>query len=564
MQSSIHTPRQNDGPGAPDDEFHRAQTLRKSRAKKFLSDEMAMYSLLVALTFHHYLSCITKVGFRLMDADRRDISKEQLPQRQRQKREKRRLRFKGAQAFHIEDPPCEETSKFADIFSSAQKVVSLFWKALTAPEALTKSHFAIPAAFYPASRSRDDMRKQVSEDILKSIAQLKWRLLIQQLRTPYSFLDPETECDPTTLTSSPTCCLDPFWGRQVQSDLKHADDPVARLEGHIKAFSENARGVSHREETMHASQRVLASGWRSKAPLFRSQAAGMVCQTSLRNYTSRTGQSCQQAPKHVIQAARSARVKKITHKRPRQYGSPLFTYINSMKQEGSTLTNEELREAWKGLCHADRADWKRKHVARVATKRVISNATAANLEAKTERNLSDLSPWQIGSARFPLQEQHLESFMLPFRNKASGLVQLSNSKTLVLGSTILWMHALWLPKQHLGSPSQTTQKRSRISWIQKDVFLAAWIFTRDCAKRRMLLWCLRLWLWLKVFPVTTLWSWLKNPQALKKNDLLSTFALSQDWGVWTCFLSKNYSLTIDSIYQCQYQYHFTWFSCIWS
>lgn len=439
MQSSIHTPRQNDGPGAPDDEFHRAQTLRKSRAKKFLSDEMAMYSLLVALTFHHYLSCITKVGFRLMDADRRDISKEQLPQRQRQKREKRRLRFKGAQAFHIEDPPCEETSKFADIFSSAQKVVSLFWKALTAPEALTKSHFAIPAAFYPASRSRDDMRKQVSEDILKSIAQLKWRLLIQQLRTPYSFLDPETECDPTTLTSSPTCCLDPFWGRQVQSDLKHADDPVARLEGHIKAFSENARGVSHREETMHASQRVLASGWRSKAPLFRSQAAAMVCQTSLRNYTSRTGQSCQQAPKHVIQAARSARVKKITHKRPRQYGSPLFTYINSMKQEGSTLTNEELREAWKGLCHADRADWKRKHVARVATKRVISNATAANLEAKTERNLSDLSPWQIGSARFPLQEQHLESFMLPFRNKASGLVQLSNSKTLEVKE---WLRAV--------------------------------------------------------------------------------------------------------------------------
>lgn len=391
---------------------------------------MAIYHLLVTLCFHHYLTAVTKVAFALTDQDKQGIAVEKLPQHQ-QAKARRRCRFKGAQAFQI-DEDAEDPDKgytMMDFFKKAHSVTDLFWAALMSPEALDKTHFAVPAVFWPRQFPKDDMYKRMTLDILKTLCALKWRVFYKEATTPFCFLkDTMSDAEPVCqrFLAMPSCCLDAHWGRPVQKHVKdsHSEDQGAtKFANHMKTFMANARIVSHREETMHAQQRTMAGGFKSKAQLFSRQASEMVLATCLTHYERRTNISVQRAPERLKQAGKVVRARKVVHKRPRQMGSSMFLYVAEMRKNGSDLSAGELRTQWRELPNGQKNIWKRKQ-ALVNGKKRLMKKKWDETKAQADDNalsMSEKSPWQLGDDRYPLHEKHVVEWMSSYKNKANGL-----------------------------------------------------------------------------------------------------------------------------------------------
>ena len=410
------------------DPFRKAMAVRKQRSKMFVSNEFAAFNILFALTFHYVLTRVTATAFALMNADRDDIVEKKLSQHQ-ELLLKKRLRFKGAEAFQLADQQHNNPgSTTAEVFTHTSEVIDLLWRVLLSPEALAETVFGVPVAFWPQGNPRPDMLHRMAEDVLKTLSGLKWRLLYQSHMPPYKYIclqDPAADASEATtefLAFKP-CCLDPFWGRPIQAELKRLDDfseQVAQFHRHIRVFATNCRGVSSREENMHAAQRAAAGGWKSKAALFPKQAADSVLRNSMDNFTSRTGIVGNTAPAHVKAASRVTRTKKIIHKRPRQYGNAMFFFIACKKREGTTKTDAELKTEWFGMPAPTVASWKAKHVVAVAGRRVAQQQVARHA-AEQAASTINRSPWGIGDNNLPLKEEHLQSFLKPFQNKATGL-----------------------------------------------------------------------------------------------------------------------------------------------
>eukprot|EP00438_Fugacium_kawagutii_P000469 Skav217122 [mRNA] locus=scaffold783:282755:286276:- [translate_table: standard] len=389
----------------------------------------------MALCFHFVLTHVAATAFALMNADRDDLIKKQLPQKQ-EKLFRRRLRFKGAQALLDAEQPKIPGSTLTEVFANTAEVVDLLWTVLTSPGALTDSIFSVVVAFYPHGNSRSDMLKRMTEDIFKTLSGLKWRILYQNHAPPYKYLQcsaPDFDASNATIEflAMRPCCLDPSWARPIQEQLQQFNDleeQVSQFQKHIKTFTGNCRGVSSREENMHATQRVSAGGWKSKAKLFVRQAAECVLRASLENFTSRTGIAPNTAPPHIKAASQVVRTKKIIHKRPRQYGSAMFYFIAARKKENPQQTQEELRQEWTQLAPAIKLSWKTQHVAAVASRRMAKKhmekqtADASNFQASS-------SPWGLGDSRHPLKEQHMVDFLEPFQRRSTGIEALGECKS---------------------------------------------------------------------------------------------------------------------------------------
>jgi len=353
------------------DAFRRAMATRRRRSKQFLSDPMAAFTILLMLTLHHYLSQVTQIAFALTDADRKGIQQKQPTQRKKEKL-RRRLRFKGAEAF-AEPQPLPDTPSLADLFAKASEVVQLLWKAIQCPEALAEALFAIPAAYFPETEHKETMHRKLTDDLLKTISGLRWRFLDKTMSPPYKYLDliakdvedESAQKAADDLCGTPPCCLDPFWGKPIFDAVKEAGDADIQgraLSTHMKTFGENVRGVSSREECLHASQRVAAGGWKGKAALFERQSADSVVRCSLDHYTLRSGISVGKQSKEMKVKTKSVRkrVAANKHSRPNQYGSAFFFFKNCKKRDGCTATFQELNRQWQQMEDVEKGQWKRK------------------------------------------------------------------------------------------------------------------------------------------------------------------------------------------------------------
>lgn len=409
--------------------------VRKQRSKQFVENQLAPFYIFMALCFHFVLTHVAATAFALMNADRDDLIKKQLAHRQ-EKFLRKRLRFKGAQALLEAEQPKIPGSTLTEVFASTTEVIDLLWTVLTSPGALTDSIFSVVVAFYPPGHTRPEMLKRMTEDIMKTLSGLKWRILYQKHVPPYKYLHcqaPDFNASDETVEflGMRPCCLDPFWARPIQQELQQLNDieeQVSQFQRHIKTFAGNCRGVSSREENMHATQRVSAGGWKSKAKLFVRQAAECVLRTSLENFTSRTGINPGTAPSHIKAASRVVRARKIIHKRPHQYGSPMFYFISAQQKENPQQTQQELRQQWAQLAPAAKKTWKTKRIAAVAARR-MAKKHMQDQTTEFSNSKASLSPWGLGDNRRPLKEQRLADFLEPFQQRSTGIPALGECKS---------------------------------------------------------------------------------------------------------------------------------------
>ena len=160
--------------------------VRKQRSKQFLSNPLAAFNIIFTLVFHYLLTHVTAAAFALMDSDRDDIM-EKKPTHRQEIKERKRLRYKGAQCF--EDPEHQpQGSGMADLFLKASQVVNVLWTVLASPGALTESIFSVPGAFWPEGHGRHQLLERLVDDILKTLCGLKWRILYRKEAPPLQCL----------------------------------------------------------------------------------------------------------------------------------------------------------------------------------------------------------------------------------------------------------------------------------------------------------------------------------------------------------------------------------------
>lgn len=411
---------------------------RKSKSKQFLQAPDSAFILVTTLVLHHYLCRVSVVAFKQHDADRSDLP--QKPSETQQKAANRRLRFKGAQALSAphEDPNRKYT--MIDIFDSGLQAVWMFWNVINNPHSLHRSMFALCEMFWPANLPKSDMLWRLTEDVLKTIAGLKWRFVTKGKAPPYNLLalaDPDCPDNIqkglfASFCALPNCCLDQWWGKPVRQDMDRQEDQDAQLlclKKHVAAFARNARAVSSREESLHKSQRYFAGGWVARAPTFAKQSAQVVLETSMTHYSRRTGVSKRGASAGVKRAAKVVQKGKVQHCRPRHWGNPMFTFINDQRRAGSELTFSDLKRQWVGMPAPEKQEWSRKQRLTVSTRRWAKRSvqTAAAAEETEDENRS---PWNLGNDSVPLRPEFLSDFLKPFQKRASGLDALQPSDCL--------------------------------------------------------------------------------------------------------------------------------------
>eukprot|EP00438_Fugacium_kawagutii_P033553 Skav211087 [mRNA] locus=scaffold2002:161067:162758:+ [translate_table: standard] len=420
--------------GGQEDAWRKTLSIRKHRSKSFLTHQFAAFSILLVLAFHYYLGKLGTIGFGLHDADRQDIADKTSTQKQDQKR-KRRLRYKGAQLFEfLHDGEGDQGYSFLHFFGATLDAINIFWKLLTEPQTYARSLFAIVEMFWPQGHLRCDLHTRISGDVLKTVAALKWRIILRAKRAPYNLLQLGEDTCPQelaqtrmdTFLTTPSCCLDPWWAQPVLQHVESQDEyslQVECLKKHVQAFRSNARGVSSREETQHAAQRTLAAGWKASPPMFERQCAEMILRNSWEYFASRSKGAQRGAPEAVRAASKIVRKRKILHPRPNQLGSPMFAWIAHRRKAGCTDTVAELRAQWKNLAQGVKETWARKHRLAVATRRFV-NKQVSQSAALEERDSSNRTPWGVGDSRYPLDPQHVANFLEPFRKRETGMGEL--------------------------------------------------------------------------------------------------------------------------------------------
>lgn len=415
--------------GEDEDPFRRANSIRKSRAKTFFTNEGALFTLASVLVYHHFLGRVTKICFRLRDHDRED-AEEPMPEGPPPKK---RFLFKGSQAFQPVEP---RKCKQLDIYESSKDCVDIFWRILTSTEAFDKTVFGLLPFFWPSNWSKEDLYIRVASDTLKTISGLKWRVMARKQLPPVSLLQLAEDDVPEEALQKGTdsfmalqpCCMDPWWALPVKQDISSQQglqEQAARLRNHARIFRRTSRVVSAREENGHASQRIIAGGFRAKPVMFERQAAEMTLMASLSNHQDATKSTLQGASDAVKTSAKISRVRKIVHKRPRQFGSSMFYFISSQLRNGAAASTAQLRTQWKNLNPAEKETWQRKHRVAVASKRFAKAYAEQKSKEAADRKLTR-SPWNLGSGQYPLKAELLKHFLKEFQTKASGLQKVSS------------------------------------------------------------------------------------------------------------------------------------------
>ena len=340
--------------------------VRKKRSKQFLENPLCIFTMLNTLVFHHYLSRVTAAAFELHNSDKEGIPLK--PSKLQEAKQRKRLLFKGAQVLEEPQDSAEEHASLLKMYGRAHEVVKLLWTVLSSLDAIERTAFCVPMAYWPENMSKADMFQRLSLDILKGIAALKFRILEKSVMPPYSLLEiarpgasPELLSAKTReFLSTPQCCLDACWAKPVQQKVLSEADQPRTLHMHAARFSTSCRGVSSREEALHAQQRKHARGWEGAPILFVRQAAESVLQTAWDNFSVRTGIQEKGAPEKVKAASKIVRKRVIKHARPRQLGSPYFFFRNAAKKS-STETNEQIHRRWHTLSPEELQHWKMRH-----------------------------------------------------------------------------------------------------------------------------------------------------------------------------------------------------------
>lgn len=412
-----------------DDQFHRAMAVRKKRSKQFLENPLCIFTMLNTLVFHHYLSRVTAAAFELHNSDKEGIPLK--PSKLQEAKQRKRLLFKGAQVLEEPQDSAEEHASLLKMYGRAHEVVKLLWTVLSSLDAIERTAFCVPMAYWPENTSKADMFQRLSLDILKGIAALKFRILEKSVMPPYSLLEiarpgasPELLSAKTReFLSTPQCCLDACWAKPVQQKVLSEADQPRTLHMHAARFSTSCRGVSSREEALHAQQRKHARGWEGAPILFVRQAAESVLQTAWDNFSVRTGIQEKGAPEKVKAASKIVRKRVIKHARPRQLGSPYFFFRNAAKKS-STETNEQIHRRWNTLSPEELQHWKMRHRLHSGRNKWMKAELAKKKEAEEEARKSVSAPWGLGDDRFPLKESYLRDFLQPYQRKHTGLREL--------------------------------------------------------------------------------------------------------------------------------------------
>ena len=357
------------------------------------------------------------------------------------KKARTRYRFKAKNNEEV-DAEQRQPVKFADVAAAARSAVTHLWSCLPG-EAST---FEVAKAFWPSAESQSDMCKALTENILRNVAALKWRILSRLAQPPLSCAELEKYMENGALRTSPgeqedeemasalsrhcekllsskPCCLDWNWARQVRDEVQACAraDREKCFSKHAASFLRSFRGSSLQEETTHALQRKIAGGDAGHARRFHSQASNFVVQRLARAFHKRGGRQLATAPAAVKAAAKVARVKKVIHKRPKQFGSPAFFYVAQQQRQGDQRTNKELLLAWKNLDDQSKAVWKSRQVLQATMRRRVDRD-----RQQAESNVAALqTTWHVGDQDFPLRQEFIDNLLNPFRLRDSGLAKLA-------------------------------------------------------------------------------------------------------------------------------------------
>ena len=300
----------------------------------------------------------------------------------------------------------------------------------------------VPAAYWPeqGQHAKSDMFKRMTDDTLKSLGGLKFRCLVKFVHPPLSTVEAalapagsdEQHESCLKFCACRKCCLDPFWGQPVQDDVLKAAEVSEEKQldtflDHAQEFEKQARVVSLREEQMHVTQKQAAGGTQGRPSPFERQAAETVLGMSSRNFVSRGGPELNGAPAEVQKARTAVRKEKITHKRPNQFGNTAVFYSNEMQKQGSKCSRSDLIRQFKGLSEVEQSSWRGKHHYEVSSKRKLQRAVdAASADRLAEPAWrASKTPWGIGTADLPLDPEHVEAFLAPYRTQASGRAALA-------------------------------------------------------------------------------------------------------------------------------------------
>lgn len=392
--------------------------VRKSRSLAFMRNPLSAFSLFMMLTMNLLLQNIVGVAFKLIKVGL------DMPSEKRSKR--RRLRHKASphSPDHVEDDK-DDNRKYSilDVLKTTQSALQLLWRVLQC--AVENSVFCVAAAFYPpeAQAPRNEMYEQISSDVLKTIAGLKFRIIQRFAESPFSLVDltqdtpePVVRKKLDAFLGQRKCCLDVGWSQPVQADLlKEEHDQLGLLLDHVDQFRKNGRSVTVREEALHAQQRRLANGFHSRPKPFPRQAAESVVAVAAANFTARGGRAnLQAAPPRVVQGVRKVRKNKLKHTRPSQMGNPMLTFVSTKLRANPGTTREHWRQQWTTLPPSARTSWTLRHKTQVRQRRTADKLHA---EARAKDAESVSTPWGMGDAEFPLRASFVSDLLDMFQDR---------------------------------------------------------------------------------------------------------------------------------------------------
>ena len=414
--------------------------IRKSRSDSFLKDETAAFSLLCVLSLQLLLQRITRAAFQLMHADREQLGFSRLGADLERAKRRRRC-SKQAAGEHTAESVAGRVYTLKDVLTSTRSVMKDLWALLASN--VRETLWCVATSYWPPEKGSSEMFEMLTNDTLKTIAALKFRITMRFDFPPLSLLglrvathergpapasggQPQEveEIDPRVqgFMQTSSCCLDPFWGRVVQDALREEVAVTEALADHVNSWEKHTRAVSVREEKEHALQRKLASGYVARPRTFHHQAAGMVLSSAAGHFHARGGRSLK-SPDPVVQKAMAlVRKKRVIHARPKQFGSGMFLFVSAKLKANSGTTREHWRAVWKGMNDGERSGWVARHRMAVATRRAQQKQQSEHAKSK-EPVVS--SPWNLGDDRFPLTTAWVHQFLARFSSREQGRAELA-------------------------------------------------------------------------------------------------------------------------------------------
>ena len=158
-----------------DDNWRRTQSRRKQRGLAFVKDPLSTFHLLSSLALASIVSPLTNISFRFCNSDRADINT--APTRREEVRVRRRIKQKGPEAF--------EGGKlhFDMVRLQAEKCTERLWLEVRGP----LQAFTCTDTVWPSTEPVHAKFACTTEDILRNVAGVKWRVLGKFDFPPWSF-----------------------------------------------------------------------------------------------------------------------------------------------------------------------------------------------------------------------------------------------------------------------------------------------------------------------------------------------------------------------------------------